>query len=124
MNWIEAQDIREKIEGLVSSLSLAHVKPERVFCFRSFGAKTRARARVWSLPRIWQQALKTTPAYCLEVISERFDRLPEEEKTKILIHELLHFPKNFSGSLLPHRGYKRRIDNRAVDRLYQMLKNG
>jgi predicted metallopeptidase len=69
-------------------------------------------------------ALKTTPGYCLEVISERFDKLSGEDKTKILIHELLHLPKNFSGSLLPHRGYKRRIDGRAVDRLYQMLKNG
>lgn len=124
MEWIEADDIKEKIFGLVFSLGFSHIQPGRVFCFRSFGSKSRARARVWSLPRIWQKALKVSPAYCLEVIAERFDNLPEETKSRILIHELLHLPKNFSGSLLSHRGYKRQIDVKTVERLYQKLKNG
>ena len=124
MNWTEAPDIKDKIQGLVSSLGFFHIDPGRVFCFRSFGSRSRARARIWSLPRIWQKALGVKPAYCIEVLAEKFDNLTEEGKNKVLIHELLHIPKNFSGSLLSHRGRGRKIDSQIVNKLYQKLKNG
>jgi len=104
--WEEAPDIKKEIENLVIHLDFNNVRVPRVFCFRSFGSSSRARARIWSLPRIWQKALETAPAYCLEVLSEKFDHLPKDQRTQILIHELLHIPQNFSGSLLPH--YRRR----------------
>ena len=122
MDWIKASDIKIKITKLVSFLGFSHIDPERIFCFRSFGSRSRARARIWSLPRIWQQALNTGPGYCIEVLSEKFDKLTQEAQSRVLIHELLHIPKNFSGSLLSHRGKNRRIDAKAVERLFKMLR--
>ena len=122
MEFERAEDIQEKINLLLEHIKMPHVDPERIVAFRSRKSKARAYARIWSLPRIWQQALKVKPHYCIEVLSEKFDRLSKEEKTKILIHELLHIPKTFSGSLLPHRNRGARIDSRLVEKYYQKLK--
>ncbi|PJE67599.1 metallopeptidase [Candidatus Shapirobacteria bacterium CG10_big_fil_rev_8_21_14_0_10_40_9] len=103
MNWEFAPDVKRQTCLLVKKLSLNYISSGRIFCFRSFGSKSRATARIWSLPRIWQKALKTKPGYCIEVISERFDKMSTGEKEKVLIHELKHIPKNFSGTLLGHR---------------------
>lgn len=124
MEWNEARDIKKRLQKLISLLNFNHIDPGRIFCFRSFGSRSKARARIWSLPKIWQKALSTKPAYCIEVLSEKFDKLSEEGKNKVLIHELLHIPKNFSGSLLSHKGRNRRIDARVVDKLYRKLKDG
>jgi predicted metallopeptidase len=67
---------------------------------------------------MWQEALVRPPAYVIEVISERYDRLSEEEKEKTVIHELLHIPKGFSGGFRPHRGY---ISRKRVERLHRTL---
>jgi len=108
MTWEFAPDLQKEVEKLVATLNYFHVDPQRVVVFRSHGSKSHARARIWSLPRIWQQALKVKPHYCLEVISERFDRLHPQQQEEILIHELRHIPKNFSGSLLPHGRMRKR----------------
>jgi len=121
MDWQRAPDLQKEVAKLISTLKLSYIDHKRVIVFRSFGSTSRAQARIWSLPRIWQKALQVKAHYCLEVISEKFDKLPLKEKRKILIHELLHIPKNFSGSLLPHRGRGRRIDRKAVEELYKKL---
>jgi predicted metallopeptidase len=118
----KAPDIQKKIKPLVSKLKLLHIDSKKIVAFRSFGSRSRARARIWSFPRIWQKALNISPHYCIEVLAEKFDSLTEKEKTMVLIHELLHIPKNFSGALLPHRGRGRRIDRREVERFFKMLK--
>lgn len=100
IEWKQAPDIRKRVRELARELEMKHIERSRVFCFRSHNAKTRAYARVWGLGRIWQQALSTQPAYVLEVISERFDKMNSSEQDKVLIHELLHIPKNFSGALV------------------------
>lgn len=102
-------------------LGFNHVKTENVVCFKSFGSKSRAIARIWSLPRIWQIALKKDAYYCLEVIAEKYDRLSRSEQEKVLIHELLHIPKNFSGSLLSHNHNGRKINKKVVDNLFSQL---
>lgn len=102
MEWYPAPDLQQEMEKIISDLSFSHIKPKQIFAFRSLGSRSRARARIWGFPRIWQQALKTPACYCLEVMSEKFDKLNKKEKKEILIHELLHIPKNFSGALLPH----------------------
>lgn len=120
MNWQDALDIRRDIKQIVRKLNLVYIDCGKIVCFRSFGSKTRARARIWSFPKVWQQALKLPPHYIIEVISERFDRMSPQDKQRTLIHELLHIPKNFSGALVPHKTRYARID-RQVDILYRKL---
>ncbi len=117
VKWIPAPDIKRRIGFLVSSLELDWLKTSRLFCFRSINAKTRAYARIWGLGRIWQQALKIKPAYVLEVISEKYDKLPQSERDKVLLHELTHIPRNFSGSLIPHIRRGKRSFHKKVDEL-------
>lgn len=91
-----------------------------MICYRSFGAKTRACARIWGLGRIWQQALDLTPAYVIEVIDEKFSKLTGRQKDHVLIHELLHIPKTFSGALVPHKDHGG-VNDRVVHELYARL---
>lgn len=109
----------KKIINKIVTLLFPHIKSENIFCFRSQNSKSRAIARIYSLPRIWQSALNIEPHYIIEVISEKFDKLSDEEKEKVLIHELMHIPKTFSGSLKPHRCFGKRIDKRSVEKMYE-----
>lgn len=117
LKYVEASDVKRLVDEIVDSLELFHVVPQFVYCYRSKGSESRSTvARIHGLGRIWQEALVRSPAYVIEVISERYDRLTEEEKEKTLIHELLHIPKGFSGGFRPHKGY---IDRKRVDKLHK-----
>ncbi|RJQ26178.1 metallopeptidase [Candidatus Parcubacteria bacterium] len=122
MDWQEAPELKEKLEEIVSKLKMDHLKTKRIHCFRTTGSKARAYARIWSFPKIFQSVLNVEAAYIIEVLSERFDKLSDENKTRVIIHELLHIPKNFSGSLLPHKYGKIRI-NKEVEKLYKLIKD-
>ncbi|OGG03398.1 hypothetical protein A2W14_07525 [Candidatus Gottesmanbacteria bacterium RBG_16_37_8] len=121
MEFIKAPEINKEINKIIKKLQFVHVNPRRLICFRSTGSTSRAIARIWNFPRVWQLALNLPSYYVIEVISERFDKLNKPEQHKVLIHELLHIPRNFSGSLLPHRTRSQRIDHRRVEALYQKL---
>ena len=123
MEFNLAPDIDKKIRLIQKKIQFPHIKPKQIIAFRSTGSKSRAMARIWAFPRIWQMALTLPPHYCIEVLSEKFDHLKSNQQTKILIHELLHIPKNFSGALLPHRGRGRVvINNRSVEKIFKLLK--
>jgi len=113
MEWEEAKEVKRDIKKILSVIDLPHVRHARLFCFRTQGSKSRAYARIWSFPKIFQIALEIEPAYVIEVLAKYYDKLNEDQKTHVLIHELLHIPKNFSGSLLPHRGRNRHLDFQA-----------
>ena len=66
--------------------------------------------------RIWFDALGMSPHYIIEVISEEYDRLASDEREKVVIHELMHIPKKFSGGFVPHRG---RINKRTVEKMHR-----
>ena len=87
---------------MADTLDIDWIRKSRIFCFRSTDAKTRAYARIWGFSRIWQKALREQPAYVIEVVSEKYDSLPAFEQDKVLLHEMTHIPRNFSGSLIPH----------------------
>ena len=96
------------------------IKTSRIFAYRSTSSKTRAYARIWGLNSLWQRTLKVGPAYIVEVLSEHYDGLSETEKDKVLLHEITHIPKNFSGALVPHiRRGKRNFHNK-VDSLIEL----
>lgn len=102
VEWKPAPDIKRRIVKLSRGLELTWIKRSRIFAYRSLHSKTRAYARTWGLPSLWQRALKVAPAYIIEVISEHFDKLDVRAQDKIIIHELTHIPRNFSGALVPH----------------------
>lgn len=122
LEWVDAPEITQWVQELIELAELSHIKPQRVICYRSTNANTRAYARIWGLSRIWQQALGLEPAYVIEVISEKFDSLPMEQKNMVLIHELLHIPRTFSGALVPHHNHGGVNDDR-VREIYQNIKN-
>jgi len=57
MNWELAPDLQKEVVEIISTLDLSYIDPKRVIVFRSSGSKSRAFARIWSFPRIWQKAL-------------------------------------------------------------------
>lgn len=106
ITYLPAEDVKELVREVVKTLSLEYIDTEYVMCFRSRGSRSRRGiARCYALSKIWQTALNLPPYYIIEVISERFDSLSEENKIKVIIHELLHIPKAFGGGLRPHQGY-------------------
>ncbi len=120
VKYEKAKDIEKMIEYLVRKYdALSYIDPYRVLAVRSRGSKAKAYARIWEMPRAWKVALDLDTYYVVEVLSEHFDDLPFEKKEKIIMHELLHIPKTFSGALLPHVYGKDRkhIDDR-VDEIY------
>lgn len=122
MIFKKAQDIQKRIISVLKHIEMPYINSLQLACIRSYGSKARARARIWAFPSIWQEALGLKPHYVIEVISEKFDHLPFEEQTKILIHELLHIPKTFSGALRPHRMRYFHL-HREVDFYYKQYKN-
>lgn len=121
MEWERAEDVQDDLEQLLAVLGMHHIKKERVFCYRTEGSKVRAYARTWAMPKIFQDALDIEPAYVIEVLAKHYDRLDADGKTKVLIHELLHIPKNFSGALLPHRTRSRNLHS-VANQLYKEYK--
>ncbi len=122
MKFETALDIKERLNRLVDVLQIKHVDMERVFCIRSYGSKSRALARIWSFPKIWQKALSMRAHYVIEVISHKFDKLSKEEQDKTLIHELMHIPKSFGGGLLPHKSFGKHIDDEKIEEMYKIYK--
>ena len=123
MEFELAPDIQKRLQTIQKKLQLPNIKIDKIVAFRSHGSRARARARIWAFPKIWQMALKLEPHYCIEVISDKFDHLKEDDKMRILIHELMHIPSNFSGALLPHSGRgKVVINSHSVEKIFKIYK--
>jgi predicted metallopeptidase len=113
LEWEQAREIKKDIEDIISVLDFSYIDSKRIFCYRTQGSKSRSYARIWAFPKIFQTALNMEPAYVIEVLAKYFDKLDSDKQKQVLIHELLHIPKNFSGALLPHRGRNRHLENNA-----------
>ena len=118
LEWEGADEVKQDIKEILNVLNFSHIDISRIFCFRTNGSKSRSYARIWAMPKIFQTALDIKPAYVIEVLAKYYDRLNSDEKKKVLIHELLHIPKNFSGALVPHRSRHRHLQS-EVNRLYK-----
>lgn len=120
MKYFPAPEWNSKINELVQALGMEHVQLDRLVVFKSTGSSTkRTIARIHTLPKILQLGLNTRAFYCIELITERFDKLSEEEKVKSLIHELLHIPKTFGGGFRQH-DY---VCRKNVDIMYNHYQN-
>lgn len=111
----KSPQISSRVQKLIKECSLTYIRPNRIFCLESSGSKSRAYARMWGLARIWQDTLGTSPAYILEV-THKFLKLDSSKQDKVLLHELAHIPKNFSGALLGHNGLVKRVKQMSEKR--------
>ena len=123
IKYHDAQDVALDIKKICTVLDMDHIDLNRVFCIRSIGTGSRnIIARCHSLPKILQQVLNIEPAYVIEVISEKYDGADEEEKTKILIHELAHIPKTFGGGFIHHNVVRDSFINKLYKKYRENLK--
>lgn len=102
VEWIPDNTIKERVIRLAVDLKIDWLMPDLVYTFRSYNSNSNAIARIWGLPKVWQMAIDHEPSYVLEVISERFDKLSENQKDEVILHEIAHIPRNFSGALMAH----------------------
>jgi predicted metallopeptidase len=102
MKYEFSPELQAKAEDVCRVL-FPHVRCDRIKCYRSRGTSTRGTiARCHAMGKIMQEALGVDAFYVLEFITERFDRMSEEDKVKVIIHELMHIPKTFGGGFRHH----------------------
>lgn len=124
IEWSNAPDIKKRLKYLAKHAEIDWLKFDRIFTYRSVNGKTRAYARTWGLPRLWQRALDVKPGYIVEVVSEHFGKLDQSDQDRVLLHELTHIPMNFSGALIPHiRHGKRNFKGRVDELIGRYLRN-
>lgn len=93
----------QKIAEEISRILFPHIRVDRIRCFRSYGTSSRGTiARCHAIGKLMQKAMNVNAFYALEFLSERFDKLREEEKVKVIIHELMHIPNTFGGGFRHH----------------------
>ncbi len=118
MKYEFAPDI-QKVAEEISVLLFPHVKIDKVRCFRSYGTSSRGTiARCHTIGKLMQKAMNVPAFYTLEFLSERFDKLSEEEQIKVIIHELMHIPMMFGGGFR-HHGY---ICDKNIEKNYMAYK--
>jgi predicted metallopeptidase len=119
MQWRPARDIFSRLRRILRALDLAYIDAGRIHCVRVWGSRANALARIWGLPPIFQEALRLRAHYVIEFMVPAFDRLPREEQDRVIIHELLHIPRSFSGGIRPERSPSLSINTRTVERYYR-----
>lgn len=107
------------VKDIVSKLNWEYINTDQVHCVFSQNSKSRALARIWSTPRIFSFAFGTKPLYVIELLHSKYLKLNDSDKIKVLIHELLHIPKTFSGALSPHVKMGKTLNCRTLDHLYK-----
>ena len=121
IKYEEAEDIRRIAEEIVKTLNLNHIQLDNVGFLRSRGSSSRGTiARCHALSKPLQLGMKRKAFYTVEILAEKFDKMNEDEKTKIIIHELMHIPWSFGGGF-KHHDY---VCERNVDKLFRIYKEG
>lgn len=116
IKYHQAPDIKEESLKIIETLNLKHIHLEHVAFLRSTGSKAKyTLARCHALGKAMQIGMERKKGfYLIEVISEKFDKLPEEEQTKVIIHELMHIPKAFGGGFIHHD----KVHEKSVKEMY------
>jgi len=97
-----AEDI-QKLAEEISKMLFPHVDLNNIKCFRSWGTSSRGTiARCHGLSKVMQKAIGIKAIYALEFLTERFEKMDNEDKIKVVIHELMHIPKTFGGGFKHH----------------------
>jgi predicted metallopeptidase len=118
MKYEFAEDLQKQAEE-ISKMLFPHVDISNIKCYRSYGTSSRGTiARCHALNKIMQKAIGIKAIYVLEFLTERFEKMDSEEKTKVIIHELMHIPKSFGGGFKHHDF----VTDRNVNRCYAEYK--
>ena len=113
-----APDIQERAMKIAGKIGMKR-DFSRIKFVRSTGSQSRRTlARCHAFPRILQAALGMRAHYIIEVISEKFDRLSEEQQNKTIIHEMMHIPESMKGGFR-HHDY---VCDRNIEKLHKILK--
>jgi len=117
IKYSQADDIKERAIEIINTLNLTHIKTQSLAFLRSKGSTSRGTiARCHTLGKAMQMGMgRTEGFYLIEVIAERFDKLSEVEKTKTIIHELMHIPKTFGGGFVHHD----KVHHKSVNKKYE-----
>ena len=116
-----APDLKEIAEEVVARLGWLHVDLGNVAFIRSFGSRSvRTIARCHALGKAMQVGMERKGFYLIEVISRRFDKLPDDEKVKTIIHELMHIPKTFGGGFRHHNLVNEKIVNKVWEKYVKL----
>ena len=116
IKYEKAGDIMQRLSDIAQTLQMDHVRLNGVFAVRSRGSgSSRTLGRCHALSKIWQLALGTDAAYIIEILSEKFDKMPKHEQDRVLIHELMHIPFCFGGGFKHHDV----VTERNVEKLFQ-----
>lgn len=95
-----------KAREIALLLCLDFVDLERIAVVESSGSKARrVIARIHTLGKVMQLGMLQKPFYVIELLTEQFNTQSEDDKTKTIIHELLHIPHCFGGGFRHHKGY-------------------
>ena len=118
IKYHHAPDIEDRAKSIGQKVGIMH-DFSRIKFVRSTGSQaTCTLARCHAFPRVLQAALGMKAHYVIEVISEQFDRMSEEQQTKTIIHELMHIPKSMGGGFR-HHDY---VCSKNIERMYRMLR--
>ncbi len=108
-----------KAREIATQLELGHINLDRISVLNSSGSKSRRTiARIHTIGKVMQMGMKQGSFYTIELISERFEKQSDEDKTKTIIHELLHIPESFGGGFRNHKHY---VNHRTVDHAFKKL---
>jgi len=120
IKYEEAEDIRRIAEEVVKTLNLNHIQLDNVGFLRSRGSSSRGTiARCHALSKPLQLGMKRKAFYTVEILAEKFDKMSEDDKIKVIIHELMHIPWSFGGGF-KHHDY---VSERNVDKLFRIFKD-
>ena len=108
-------ELREVVARLAAILGLDYIDASRVYIVFSTGSRSTAYARIWGVPRPFIEVGVCRPSYVIEIVSENILSLRScEDIVGVIVHELLHIPRSFSGGLRSHGSWARRSNIRRL----------
>jgi predicted metallopeptidase len=108
-------ELQELIARVVDVLGLRYIDAGRVYVVFSTGSRSTAYARIWGLPRPFVELGICRPSYVVEIVSENILTLRScQDIVEVIVHELLHIPRSFSGGLRSHGSWSKRSNIRRV----------